>query len=300
MAPPPRPRHPPRSSATVLARVVETTLCVGVAEGWDRAALLEAAGLRDLDLENPDLRIPLSAQVALLHFLAKGSPEPGFGVRAGAALEVRGTGLLGYLLHYSGTLGDALHRLARYNHVLTEAFSVSVELSEPQYALLVLHHHEAGTDLPFAIDYRLAAIVGMCRQITGVNVVPARVEFGCVQPQSSLQHRRFFQCELRFQQAASQIVLHRRDLDLRVLGMMRDEERELIPFVDRVLHAGDILLLEGPRDEILRIEDAFQPPMPPQPMVSFARDAADMQVETPVAPGEIEIPALVTLTVAIQ
>ncbi|MGE0705667.1 MAG: SIMPL domain-containing protein, partial [Vicinamibacterales bacterium] len=51
---------------------------------------------------------------------------------------------------------------------------------------------------------------------------------------------------------------------------------------------------------ILRIEDAFQPPMPPMPMMSFAREAADMQVQTPVAAGEIEIRALVTITVAIQ
>ncbi len=50
---------------------------------------------------------------------------------------------------------------------------------------------------------------------------------------------------------------------------------------------------------ILRIEDAVQPNIP-MPMMSFAREAADMQVQTPVAPGEIEIRALVTITVAIQ
>lgn len=51
--------------------------------------------------------------------------------------------------------------------------------------------------------------------------------------------------------------------------------------------------------DILRIEDAFQPNPPPRPMMAMAREAAD-QMPTPVAPGEIEIRAQVTLTVAIR
>jgi uncharacterized protein YggE len=52
--------------------------------------------------------------------------------------------------------------------------------------------------------------------------------------------------------------------------------------------------------DVLKIEDAFQSPEPPRPMIAFAREAADAQVGTPVAPGEIEIRAQVTLTIAIR
>ena len=54
-------------------------------------------------------------------------------------------------------------------------------------------------------------------------------------------------------------------------------------------------------DRILRIDDTRQPPSPrpPMPMAMAAR-AADQQVSTPVEPGEIEIRAQVTLTVAIK
>jgi uncharacterized protein YggE len=53
-------------------------------------------------------------------------------------------------------------------------------------------------------------------------------------------------------------------------------------------------------DRILRIDDTHQSsPRPPMPMAMVAR-AADQQVATPVEPGEIEIRAQVTLTVAIK
>jgi uncharacterized protein YggE len=51
--------------------------------------------------------------------------------------------------------------------------------------------------------------------------------------------------------------------------------------------------------DVLRIEESFQRDGPPIPMMAMAREAAD-QATTPIAPGEIEIRARVTLTVAIR
>ncbi len=44
-----------------------------------------------------------------------------------------------------------------------------------------------------------------------------------------------------------------RELDLKVLRLVRGADRDLIPFADRRLSAGDVMLLEGSRDEILKI-----------------------------------------------
>ncbi len=46
-----------------------------------------------------------------------------------------------------------------------------------------------------------------------------------------------------------------RDLDLTVLRIIRDEDRYLAPRADRELHAEDLLLVEGRRDEILKIKE---------------------------------------------
>jgi uncharacterized protein YggE len=53
-------------------------------------------------------------------------------------------------------------------------------------------------------------------------------------------------------------------------------------------------------DRILRIDDTRQAPPRPQMMMANAARAGDQQPSTPVEPGEIEIRAQVTLTVAIK
>ncbi len=46
-----------------------------------------------------------------------------------------------------------------------------------------------------------------------------------------------------------------RDLDLTVLGVIRGEDRHLAPRADMRLAAGDVLLVEGPREAILKVKD---------------------------------------------
>jgi len=47
-----------------------------------------------------------------------------------------------------------------------------------------------------------------------------------------------------------------RDLDLTVMRVVRDEEHHLAPHADLQLQEGDLLLVNGPRDAILRVKDA--------------------------------------------
>lgn len=79
---------------------------MGLEAAWD-----------DLDLTDGDSRVPVSVQAALWRLIAKGIPDPAFAVRAGASMKVREAGLLGYVMSYSATLGDALRRLVRSSHI---------------------------------------------------------------------------------------------------------------------------------------------------------------------------------------
>jgi len=53
-------------------------------------------------------------------------------------------------------------------------------------------------------------------------------------------------------------------------------------------------------DRVLRIDDSRQSFQPPRPMIAMAREAADMQVTTPIEAGDVEVRSQVTLTVAIK
>jgi AraC-like DNA-binding protein len=210
-----RARQP--TTQTVLARAVTRLVELAVAEGMNREALIEAAGLRRVDLTDGDARVPVSTQVAVWRLIARAIADPSFGVRGGASIKVREMGLLGYIMSYSGTLEAALRRLIRYSRIINDAAELTLERPDRNQVAVVPSQPALGAGLPFAVDYRLAVLLSVCRQITGVRIIPCEMSFNYGQPATTLQHRSFFSCPLRFGQPESRIVFVERDLGLPVL-----------------------------------------------------------------------------------
>ena len=205
------------------------------AAGLDRDALLDAAGLRGVDLANGDARVSISAQVALWQLVARGVSDPGFGVRMGASVMPREGGLLGYVMVYSATLETALTRFVRYSRVLNEGVECTIEHPSPQHVAITQTYSELGIGLPFAVDYRLAALLSVCRQITGVPIVPVEVDFAYETRARTIDHARFFQCPLHFGRPTSRIVFSQRDMRL----PMRQGDETLAEYLSE--HAEHVL-----------------------------------------------------------
>lgn len=204
------------STKTLQARVVVRMLNAAAAEGLNREALIEAAGLRGVDLSDGDSRVSTSTQVALWQLIAKGISDPGFGVRMGASVNVRDAGLLGYVMQYSATLETALSRFVRYGRVLNDAVESTLERPDPQHVAISQTHPVLGIGLPFSIDFRLAALLAICRQITGVEIEPFEVAFAYEMRASTIEHARFFRCPLRFGRHTPSLVFAERDMRLPV------------------------------------------------------------------------------------
>jgi AraC-like DNA-binding protein len=202
--------HDGSSSARFLNRLIDE----GVAAGVSRPLLLAAAGLREADLANPDARVPLAAEVAAWRTLARLVADPGFAVRMGSRIRLRSSGLFGYVVGFSPTLRDSLLRVQRYGRVLSDASRWDIE--EDGDLILSLARPTIGLRLPFAEDYRQAAVVQSTRDLTGVGIVPRAVSFTYAEPATTLAHREFFRAPLRFGQPRASIIFAARDLQLPV------------------------------------------------------------------------------------
>jgi AraC-like DNA-binding protein len=207
-----RARRP--TTKTLLARVVARLVNSAAAAGLDRDALIDAAGLRGIDLSDGDARVSISAQVALWQLVARGVSDPGFGVRMGASVKPREAGLLGYVMAYSSTLEAALTRFVRYSRVLNEGVECTIERLSPQHVAITQTYSERGAGLPFAVDYRLAGLLSVCRQISGVPIAPVEVDFSYEMRTRTIEHARFFQCPLHFGRPTARIVFSQRDIRL--------------------------------------------------------------------------------------
>jgi hypothetical protein len=164
-----------RRSETVLARVVASVLAFAAGERLNRAALLQGAGLGQSDLASPDSYVPFSALVALWQLIskAKGESDPEFGLRWGASVRARDLGLVGYAMCHSMNLEIALRRLVRYGRILTDTVQFALEAPDGDRCAVAAHAHAGlGAALPFAVDSRLAALLAVSREITGVGITP--------------------------------------------------------------------------------------------------------------------------------
>ena len=205
-----------RNPETVLVRVVLGLLEQAEALGLDRAGLVRLAGLERIESQDPDARVPVSKQIALWHLIAQHAPDPGFGIRLGASLEVRKLGLVGYTMYYSSTLGQALRRLVRYSRVVNEALQLTLESSGPHVALSVSDPYDLGPGLRYALESRLALVVSTAREITGRDIVPVSVAFPLGPPKTLIHHERFFRCPIEFDQSSTVVVLRNEDVELPV------------------------------------------------------------------------------------
>ena len=193
-------------------------LAAATQQGLPRDILLDATGLRDVDLRNPDTRVPSWAYVALWHLIARHAPDAGVAIRMGAAVPVRQWGLVGYAMAYSATLGTALRRLSRYQDLLNQAQQFGLEEAADRHVAIKLRGLDLGVGLSYEIGFRFTALLAGCRQVTRAELVPAEVAFAYDRPGSTLEYNRFFRCALRFSQPESNLVLGRRDLDLPISG----------------------------------------------------------------------------------
>ena len=230
----PRPRGDAVRARTVAVRAVSHLIDLGVAAGVRRDLLMDAAGVADEKLRDPDARVPLATEIALWQTVAQHVSDPEFGVRAGQAYRLRLMGLVGYVARFSATLRGALSRVQRYGRVFTEAVEFRLEEGRPEVALAKAHP-ALGPGQALAESYRLAAVLQASRELTGIDIVPTNVTFTYRQPSSTSAHHQHFRCLLHFGAQTASVVFRTSDLDLPTLGADETLAGYLSKYAEQVL-----------------------------------------------------------------
>ena len=206
----------PHSAGTVSVRAVATIIDVGVGAGIPRGILMSAADATDKDLHDPDARLPVAAVIAVWEAITRRTRDPGFGVRAGAALRLRQLGLLGYVACFSATLRDALGCVQRYGRLVTEEVEFRIRESRPRGTFAV-RRTMPRSEQSLSQDYVLAGALQVSRELTGVEIVPLEVSFTHGQPSSTVAHRQYFRCPLRFGASTAAVIFRGSDLSLPIV-----------------------------------------------------------------------------------
>ncbi len=229
------------TSETGRAEAIRRLVDEGEALGIPRAELLDAAQVEASALDDPDGRVPVSKYWDLWRFIAGEVPDPDLGLKLGQQVQVRDTGIVGYAMLHSSTLGGGLERLARYGKIFTQRADLSLEPAGTQWRF-IQHRPPLYRSLRQVTDGRIAAVLSVCRQITGRDLDPTLVRLPYPRPEDISVHRQLFRSDLDFGERTWSMDFRARDLALPLIAA----DETLAGYLDEV---AALRLEELPQDE---------------------------------------------------
>ncbi len=136
------------------------------ARGIALRPLLAKAGLTAQELADPRTRLPVSNQIEFLNLVAEALRDDMLGLHLALDFDLRRAGLLYYVLASSDTLLDVFERGARFTSIVNEGVMQEC-IKGRRIGLAMRYSGVTRQDDRHQIEFWLAALVRICRQITG-------------------------------------------------------------------------------------------------------------------------------------
>jgi len=222
------------SAAGILARLAYAR---AKAAGIDLDPLLKASNLTAHQIQDPRIRLRVRDQIKFLNLVADALDDEFLGFHLGQLPDLRQVGLYYYVVASSQTLIDALQRGAHYTAIVNEGISqkcvdgkdVRVQLD---YVGVTRHldRHQ--------IEFWMTALVRLCRQLTGLRLVPTHVRFTHQRERRSPEFAEYFGDNIEFGAPLDEIVFAKKVRLLPVVSADPHLNRLLIRYCEEALSHG--------------------------------------------------------------
>ena len=188
------------------------------AEGVPHERIFQQIELDPARLKKGNNRYSQDVLSKLWRAAVEETADPYFGLKVAGHIRPSTFHVVGYAMSCSATLGDALHRFARYSKLISS--SVTVALTEASGQLRVQVNIETGGAPPLAqtVDAVLAGVISFSGWIAGEEVLPAEVRFKHERLGDSTEYARVLKCPVLFNQKEDCIVFHAVDMERPVLS----------------------------------------------------------------------------------
>jgi AraC-like DNA-binding protein len=189
--------------------------------------LLGRAALTREQLDDPRASITVQSQIKFLNLAASALRDELLGFHLAQVPDLRSTGLLYYLFASSETLLEGVQRIARYSSIVNEGILQSCTCAT-EFRVSFRYHGVSRHLDRHQIECWTAGLVRMCRELTGLRVVPSRIRLVHQRPQPQTNElTRFFGTEIEFGAATDEIAFPRHVAEARI--------RSADPYLTKVL-----------------------------------------------------------------
>jgi len=221
--------------------------------------LLAGVGLDETDLAEPDRWVPAAAVAELLERSAAASRREDFGVQLAQLRRWSTVGPLSVVLREEPDLRSALELLVRYEYTVNEAVRSAMEETDDGLLHLRLWL-EMGEPVHTrqAIEYGVAALLGIVRSLRGPGWQPVGVCFAHEPPRDPSEHRRLLGPRVRFDTSYCGLLLLRSELA--APNVLSDpDDPLLLTYASRVLRSLPPPRIAGPVSEVREVVSVLLP-----------------------------------------
>jgi AraC-like DNA-binding protein len=175
--------------------------------GVDLKPLLAHAGLTWHQVRDRHARISVREQIAFLNLVARAVDDPFLGFHLAREPDLRELGLLYYVVASSDTFGGAWRAGARYTSMVNEG--VSLDYREGGGGAIDLTFDYVGVARHVdrhQIEFCMAALIRLCRELTGRALTARRVGFVHHRNDDASELAGFFGCKVVFGATADRVT----------------------------------------------------------------------------------------------
>ena len=194
--------HTYKIPVSSVGKIINTAVRAGVRP----EELCKAANLDFHILENVDNQIPFAQLIRLYQYAERLTGDDAFGLHVGEQDSPKLYGILGYVAINSQTLGEALERLIRFQHIRTDAYRFSLEITGANaYLSYICYENCVPVERRHESEETMCSIIQFGRMM-GVDWKLREVHFEHARPQDISEHERIFRAPVRFGKPITQLV----------------------------------------------------------------------------------------------
>jgi AraC-like DNA-binding protein len=186
----------PLDTPTSTGTIARLAFALAEEKGADVEGLLKESGLSRERIDDPSVRLEVQSQIKFLDLVAKAIDDDLLGFHLSQRFELRELGLPYYVLASSETLDEALRHAARYSSVVNDGIRLTLR-EQRKFSIVVDYVSVARHSDQHQIEFWIAALVRICRQITNRRLTPDSVTFAH-RREPSKELSAFFGCDIRF------------------------------------------------------------------------------------------------------
>jgi AraC-like DNA-binding protein len=205
-------------------------------EGVDVAPLLQIAGLTLEQIDDDSARLDVRRQILFLDLVAADLNDDLLGFHLAQKYDLRMIGLFYYVQASSENIGDALQRGARYSSIVNEGITMRLR-SGGDIAIHFDYHGIARHSDKHQIEFAMATIVRICRQLSNRHLPAAKVRFNQRRNVEAEEFENFFGSNVIFGASEDQLCFPSSVKELSVVHADSYLNRLLIGYCEQALAA---------------------------------------------------------------